>query len=578
VRTNQTIADFALSASEPNVDFECAFDDGDWEPCDDEPSYSGLSVETHHFKARATDRAGNLGEANVFTWTVDLTQPDAPVIDAPTEGALLTTARPSFSGHAEPGAAVELFVDGSSLGTAPANGVTGSWALTPGSSLAQGVAQVKARAIDVAGNVGEFGATRQLTIDSIAPVTTIHGAPTAPTRADTVSITFTADDPQASFSCRIDAAVYAPCASALTTPQLTEGAHTINVRAKDVAGNVELPAQQVTFTIDRTAPVGQSVLVAGSAGSDGIPGFQIASDDPIATARCKLDNGPFVTCSGQYKPTATAGLHALTIRFTDVAGNSDDQVFAFNVVPAAAPTTPPASASTPPANNDEAPRAKVCKVLGAAGLTTGRMRITGASGSGRALTLTLSAGTPGIVQVDALAGAATLGSAPFAVKSGSNKLSLKLTRAPAAGSALGLAVRFYSVKREFGTARLSLAVKGSTLKPAAGAQSTLDVTCPVTSGDAAGAKFSAAGAKVGSGGFKLSSSSKRPAVVALKVFRSGSSLPIANTIFAIGAGKQTSTVKLLGGAELARDGYKFTFDALGPGGRESAGRGAFIAR
>jgi hypothetical protein len=37
-------------------------------------------------------------------------------------------------------------------------------------------------------------------------------------------------------------------------------------------------------------------------------------------------------------------------------------------------------------------------------------------------------------------------------------------------------------------------------------------------------------------------------------------------------------VKLLPGAKLARGGYKFTYDALGPGGRQSTARGAFLAR
>jgi hypothetical protein len=349
------------------------------------------------------------------------------------------------------------------------------------------------------------------------------------------------------------------------------------VRAKDAAGNVELPAQSVTFIVDRTAPVGQSSLIAGSAGSDGIPKFQILSDDPAATARCKIDNGTFVTCSGQFKPVTTTGIHALTIRFTDAAGNFDDQVFAFSVVPGG---TPPAPTPAPaPADNYEQPTpAQTCKVLGATGLTTGRLRILAAAGSGRTLKFTLNSGAAGIVRVDALAGATTVGSAPFAVKPGKAKLSLKLKRVPTAGSAIALAVRFYSVRREFGTARLSLAVKGTELRPSSGAQSTFDVACPVVGGDKAGAKFTVTSATVGSNSIKFNSNGRRPALIAMKVFRAGSSLPVVNTLFAIGKGRQKAVVKLLGGTKLARDGYKFTFDALGPGGIESAGRGAFIAR
>lgn len=576
-RTNQTTANFTLQSSEPNVDFECALDDGGWLPCDQSPSYSGLSANAHNFKARAVDRAGNVGEDSaVFTWTIDLTPPAAPTIDAPADGALLTTARPSFTGHAEEGAAVELFADGGSLGTVPANAITGSWALTPGSSLAQGLVQVKARAIDQAGNIGPYGATRSLTIDSVAPVTTILGAPSAPTTANTINFFFSADDPQATFSCRLDATAFAPCGNTFTTPQLTEASHTFQVRAKDVAGNTELPARSVTFIVDRTAPIGQSVLIAGSAGSDGIPKFQIASNDPSAVAKCKVDNGAFVSCSGQYKPATTAGVHALTIRFTDAAGNFDDQVFAFSVVPVTTP--PPDTTPPPPETYEQPPQSKACKILGVTGLTSGRMRIVTASGSGRELKVRLSSGAAGVVRVDALTGSAAIGSAPFAVKPGTSKLSVRLKRAPAAGSTVALAVRFYSVKREFGTARLSLVVKGSALRPSSGAQSTLDSACPAVDGDKPRAKFMVIGAAAGSRSFTLSANGRLPALIAMKVFRSGSSLPVANTVFAVGAGKQKAKVKLLGGAKLARDGYKYTFDALGPGGKESAGRGAFLAR
>ena len=574
LQSNQTNADFALSPSEPIVDFECALDGGGWQPCDSTPDFPGLTAGIHDFKARATDRAGNVGdESAVFTWTIDLTPPDAPAIDSPVDGALVTTARPRLQGHAEPGAAVEVFAGAGSLGTAPAHVSTGAWALTPGSDLAQGTNQIKARAIDAAGNVGPFGATQELIVDSVAPATTIQGAPAVPTRADTVTVYFFANDPQATFGCSLDGAAFSACTSPYTTPSLSEATHTIRVRGTDAAGNVELPVPSVAFTVDRTAPVGQSVLIAGSAGSDGIPKFQIASNDSSATARCKIDNGPFVSCSGQFKPATTPGIHALTIRYTDRAGNEDDQVFAFNVVPVTTTTPQP-----PPGTYEQPGPSPVCKILGANGLTSGQLRIVAATGSGRDLKLTLSAGAAALVRVDALTGGSALGSAPFAVKAGTSKLAIKLKRAPASGSGVALTVRFYSVKREFGTARLSLVTRGTALRPSVGAQSTLDSSCPTVGGPTAGAKFTVTSAKVGARSFKLNSNGRRPGLVAMKVFRAGGAVAVANTVFAVGGGRQTVTVKLLSGAKLAGDGYKFTFDSLGPGGKQSSGRGAFLVR
>ncbi len=578
-RTNQTNAAFTLSASEPDVDLECALDASGWLPCAAESSYSGLGAATHSFKARATDRAGNVGEDSaVITWTIDLEPPLAPVIGRPADGATVTTARPTFSGFAEAGASVEFFVGATSLGTAPANPSTGAWALTPGSALAQGSLAIKARTIDQAGNVGPFGATQTLNVDSVAPITTIRSAPTAPTSASTVTIAFDADDPQAVFSCSLDSAAFVPCASPLETPALSEATHTMSVRAKDAVENIETPPKSVTFTIDRTAPVGQSSQVAGSAGSDGVPSFAIASDDPGAAARCKLDNGPFVDCSGQFKPAATVGIHALTIRFTDTAGNSGDQVLVFNVVPV---TTPPTQPTLPPAETYREPTpppAKACKVLGADGLTSGRLRVVTATGAGREMKLSLNSGTAAVARVDAFAGATNLASAPFAIKSGTTKLTVKLKRAPANGTKVELAVRYYSVKREYGTARLSLIANSTGLRRASGAQSTLDTRCPVVGGSSAGAKFTAMSAAAGARSFSLSSTAKRAGLIAIKVYRAGVAAPVADQLFAVGAGKQKVRIKLLGSAKLAAGGYKFTFDAIGAGGRQSSGRGAFVAR
>ncbi|MBJ7458144.1 MAG: hypothetical protein JHD02_03050 [Thermoleophilaceae bacterium] len=576
-RTNQVDAQFELSADEPGVVFECELDTAGWQPCDSAVEYQGLSATTHEFRARATDRAGNVGESSEgWHWTIDLDPPAAPQIDAPVAGATVTNARPSFSGQAEPGSAVELFVGADSLGTVPANATTGSWFLTPGVVLPQGLLVITARAVDAAGNTGPDSVVQMLTIDSIAPATTIQGAPALPITASTLTVSFAADDPLSTFSCSLDTAGFVPCSSPYTTPALSEATHSLRVRARDVAGNLEAPAAVVNFTVDRTAPAGQSELIAGSAGSDGIPIFQIASSEPDASARCKIDNGAFAPCSGQYKPATTTGIHALTIRYTDAAGNFDDQVFAFSV----APLTVAAPQPSAPAQDtqQQPPVAKSCSVLGVEGLVTGRMRIAAASGTGRDLKLTLSSGAAALVQIDVVAGATALGTFPLAIGSGRSKLSVRLRRAPAVGARIALAVRFYSVRREFGTARLSLVSGSSGLKPATGAQSALDTACPSIAGSAAGARLAVPGATVGARSFVLSSNAKRPGLIALKAYRAGISVPVVNSVFVVGSSRQNVRVKLLGGSRLVRGGYKYTFEALGAGGRPSSGRGAFVAR
>src|SRR5205085_2044153 len=78
-------------------------------------------------------------------------------------------------------------------------------------------------------------------------------APTAPTNDTTPTFTFASSAPGSSFTCRFDTDAFAACASPFTpaTP-LSEGTHTLDVQAKDAAGNVGGAGRLVV--IDLTPP------------------------------------------------------------------------------------------------------------------------------------------------------------------------------------------------------------------------------------------------------------------------------------------------------------------------------------
>jgi hypothetical protein len=322
-------------------------------------------------------------------------------------------------------------------------------------------------------------------------------------------------------------------------------------------------------------------VVAGSAGDDGVPSFLIASDDQSATAQCKLDNADFTPCSGHYKPVASAGLHALTVRFTDAAGNASDQVLAFNVIPVipVPPVVPPAipAAPTPQVSSPSQPpkTVKSCKILGADGLTSGSLKIVSVSGSRRVVKTSLRSGSAAVARVDLLVDGRTLGSFPQAIRAGTSRLRLKLRSTPKTGSVVELAVRFYSVKREFGTARMSLLAKRSGLRRASHARSTLDTDCPSTGGASARPKLKVTSARNGARGFTLSSSSRRPGLVALRAYRSSTAEPVADVLFAVGVEKQKLGVKLSDRQRLARGSYKYSFESMSADGVIRNGRGVF---
>jgi hypothetical protein len=568
-RTNLTNALFGLTASEQGVDFECALDAGAWQSCGDAPDFGGLAEGAHVLKVRGTDSTGNTTLADaIFNWTIDVTAPPAPTIDTPAEGVTVTNARPPVSGHAEPGASVELFVGAASQGTAPVSSGSGTWTLTPAAALAQGSIQVKARTTDAAGNSSPLSAVRSFTIDSVAPITTIQGAPALPTNAATVTVTFSANDLAATFTCSVDNLSFAACSSPFAINSLGEGNHSLRVRAKDVAGNVEAPPALVNFRIDRAAPIGQSSLIEGSSVPTGVPAFAIASNDSTATAQCKIDNGSYVPCAGNYRPNVSIGIHALTIRFTDAAGNAGDQVIAFNV------TAP----EPPPNYYEQPPQPAACQVLGADGLTTGKLSILTATSKKRTLTFGVKAGANSLIRAEVIESGATIGSGVFAVDGRKGKFKLKLKRDPSVGQKVELAVRFYSVKREYGTAHLALAVAKSGIRIAASAQSTIDVVCPKPIGPSNRPSFTAKDAVAGQRSFFFKSNGKYPALVAFKVTRAGAAKPVLSTLVVTPASPAALKVKLSGSAKLARGAYKFSFEAISAGGLTSSGRGAFSVR
>ncbi|HEX6053895.1 MAG TPA: BNR-4 repeat-containing protein [Gemmatimonadaceae bacterium] len=80
--TRQTSARFAFSSKEPGVRFACRVDDAPFAPCKSPLVLDELDEGVHRFAVTAEDKAGNVSEPAVFEWTVDLTPPPAPTIDA----------------------------------------------------------------------------------------------------------------------------------------------------------------------------------------------------------------------------------------------------------------------------------------------------------------------------------------------------------------------------------------------------------------------------------------------------------------------------------------------------------------
>jgi ELWxxDGT repeat protein len=104
-------------------------------------------------------------------YLIDTTAPDAPVVSNPANGSLTEDATPTIEGTAAPDSTVTVYIDGTSAGTATADG-SGNWTFTPSIDLDEGAHTFSATATDAANNTSLFSNTNTATIN-------INYAPTA---------------------------------------------------------------------------------------------------------------------------------------------------------------------------------------------------------------------------------------------------------------------------------------------------------------------------------------------------------------------------------------------------------------
>ncbi len=138
--------------------------------------------------------------------------------------------------------------------------------------LADGTHTLTATATDAAGNTNT--ATRTVIVDNTPPDTLITGGPTGEINVGQATFTFTGTDnltPVANlvFAWRLDGAAWSAFAGSTTATftSLTEGAHTFEVKAQDLAGNEDPTPASATFMV-RFGPSITSVDPAtGTAGT-----------------------------------------------------------------------------------------------------------------------------------------------------------------------------------------------------------------------------------------------------------------------------------------------------------------------
>jgi len=229
--TNLTMKSFNFGSTVPGSTFECKIDTGAFTSCTSPKTYTKLKPGAHHFEVHAI--ANGIVDPTPAThdWTVDKTAPNTMITLPP---PLLTNnpvATIAFSSD-DSSATFQCSLDGGPFAPCSNPFVSGP--------LADGKHNFQVKAIDGAGNIDKSAAkAKAWTVDTTAPNTTIAKGPTNPSKSTNAAFKFKSSEKKSTFQCNLDSGGYTPCTGAMTFPRLSLGAHHLDVRAIDGAGNID---------------------------------------------------------------------------------------------------------------------------------------------------------------------------------------------------------------------------------------------------------------------------------------------------------------------------------------------------
>ena len=312
-------ASFAFSGSDDvtpsaQIRFECRLDGGTFATCESPKLYSALTDGAHNFDVRALDAAGNADPTPAsHSWTVDTTAPQTTIDAGPTGPTNDST--PTFSFSSEAGASFQCRVDSAAFAACSSPHTT--------AALANGAHTFEVRASDAAGNTDATPASRAITVDTVAPQTTIDAGPTGPTNDSTPTFSFSSEA-GTTFQCRVDTAAFTACSSPHTTAVLAGGAHTFEVRATDAAGNTDATPASRAITVDTAAPQTTITNPPPATTTSTAAQFTFTASETGSTFECSLDGAAFTACTSPQSYTGLAtGTHTFSVRARDAAGNLD---------------------------------------------------------------------------------------------------------------------------------------------------------------------------------------------------------------------------------------------------------------
>lgn len=192
------------------------------------------------------------------SWTFTTVAPPNTTIDSGPTGVVASTSASFTFSSSKLDSSFQCSLDNSAFaGCASPKSYSG---------LSQGLHNFQVRAIDASGITDLTAASRDWTVDTVAPDTSITARPTNPSNNASPSFSFSSDEADSTFECKLDGDSFGACTSPKSLSSLSDGSHTFSVRATDGAGNTDATEATYTWTVqtivDNVAPTVISVSPA----------------------------------------------------------------------------------------------------------------------------------------------------------------------------------------------------------------------------------------------------------------------------------------------------------------------------
>ena len=357
--------------------FECNIDNSNFVTCVSPLEFNSLREGSHTLKIFSKDNVGNMRSSPIsFSWTVD-TIPPFSSINSVADGSnqtlenndnsSSTSIEFTFTGTDSGGVGIdrlECSLDGGSFS------VCSSPIKYSSANISDGAHILEVRAEDKVGNLSPHSSFTW-TVDTVPPDATIDSAidgnhtvisTGGNTSSNSMLFNFSGVDTGGKegtgvginhFECSLDNSNFTACTSPVRASNMVDGAHILEVRAKDNVGNTSPSPSSFTWTVDTTAPtinIDSAVDGTNDAISSGgdtkstLMTFMFSGNDTgvgISSFECSLDNSNFTACTSPLQTSnLTDGEHILEIIAQDNVGNSGESATSFMWI---VDTTPPAS-------------------------------------------------------------------------------------------------------------------------------------------------------------------------------------------------------------------------------------------